>query len=703
MVNNVIGVVNYVIAARPSLRNFMIADSRRFRRLLALLRSPDLSVLDTSATPSQTRPEAELVTPQPGAATPSSDTDPNDDLQVKRDKTAEQRWAALVFRSHAPGFMKRYARRRMDVIAARDTVRYFRSRDLTANEETRIPNGERVCLPVIWLTELYTPTTLVGLLDGLERWLAKSEDVHSDSGDLTELVRRARRRGGGAWQVLPYVFPPDSELSWPGGIIDTLPEGVAFARLSISTLTSTITAVTAAFRLDEGCSERLVRIINQDKWTRTELLSKGGFTIRDVRWQKYQAANAWRAQVRDEAARWLAERLPGSFHRLAPGQLPTIELLLTERQPPWEELAEGVPRTRGWPELLDLEGIHGYWQCTSQNSLRLRERRFHVGRSGQRHIFTLAALRQDFIETSTYPSRQTKTINEVLFYFDLTIMSFVNSWALTALLRELEEQLTVTRDLTERASSKRSPQAITRVQRQLIRTGMDSQIVAADISRYAESELADRRPDLDFTEVLPSAIAQRIMPQESLAETLLKGQIDQGRRVTRAESDMRDLLNTSAQLAAAAENLRLQRRVWWLAFFSLLVAIVAAAAAVVAVHISGGTPAPRAWFIPACPRPSIDPPPAGGFERGTTLLPTLTPMQPSSVCPVPSAHRRLMDCHVHWHAAADAYMEPESFRLNLNALIQSLRNVTFLLQSQKRDRKYSEVLWQGRWCLLLQS
>jgi hypothetical protein len=28
MVNNVIGVVNYVIAARPSLRNFMIADSK---------------------------------------------------------------------------------------------------------------------------------------------------------------------------------------------------------------------------------------------------------------------------------------------------------------------------------------------------------------------------------------------------------------------------------------------------------------------------------------------------------------------------------------------------------------------------------------------------------------------------------------------------------------------------------------------------
>jgi hypothetical protein len=27
MVNNVIGVINYVIAARPSLRNYMIADN----------------------------------------------------------------------------------------------------------------------------------------------------------------------------------------------------------------------------------------------------------------------------------------------------------------------------------------------------------------------------------------------------------------------------------------------------------------------------------------------------------------------------------------------------------------------------------------------------------------------------------------------------------------------------------------------------
>ena len=36
MVNNVIGVINYVIAARPSLRNFMIADIKDRKRSLVL-------------------------------------------------------------------------------------------------------------------------------------------------------------------------------------------------------------------------------------------------------------------------------------------------------------------------------------------------------------------------------------------------------------------------------------------------------------------------------------------------------------------------------------------------------------------------------------------------------------------------------------------------------------------------------------------
>jgi hypothetical protein len=64
----------------------------------------------------------------------------------------------------------------------------------------------------------------------------------------------------------------------------------------------------------------------------------------------------------------------------------------------------------------------------------------------------------------------------------------------------------------------------------------------------------------------------------------------------------------------------------------------------------------------------------GEPASGMTVLPP---------CPVTNAHRRLMDCHVLWHLAGQSYMEPESFRLNLNNLAQNLRNVTWLLQKQK--------------------
>jgi hypothetical protein len=65
-------------------------------------------------------------------------------------------------------------------------------------------------------------------------------------------------------------------------------------------------------------------------------------------------------------------------------------------------------------------------------------------------------------------------------------------------------------------------------------------------------------------------------------------------------------------------------------------------------------------------------------------------------CPVKSAHRRLMDCHEQWHAAADDYMEPDGFRMHVSNLTQNLRNVTWLLQKQKNELP-DFACWYGRW------
>jgi hypothetical protein len=65
-------------------------------------------------------------------------------------------------------------------------------------------------------------------------------------------------------------------------------------------------------------------------------------------------------------------------------------------------------------------------------------------------------------------------------------------------------------------------------------------------------------------------------------------------------------------------------------------------------------------------------------------------------CPVRAAHRRLMDCHVLWHHLESSYHDPDGFRLNLNSLIQNLRNVTWLLQKAKKGLPNFDQ-WYGEW------
>jgi len=67
-----------------------------------------------------------------------------------------------------------------------------------------------------------------------------------------------------------------------------------------------------------------------------------------------------------------------------------------------------------------------------------------------------------------------------------------------------------------------------------------------------------------------------------------------------------------------------------------------------------------------------------------------------SRCPLPNTHRRLAEAHLLWHQTLDQYQQPDLFQANLNATIQALRNITFILQSEKHIFSNFEE-WYGRW------
>jgi hypothetical protein len=428
---------------------------------------------------------------------------------------------------------------------------------------------------VIWLAELFTPTTLPSLISGVRELTSRQDDD-----DLVEWITSTRRRGGGAWRSLT--------LARPAGSPDQVPAGIAYIQLSLHALTSTVTVLTAGFVLEDDRAQGLEGILNQEFATQAEILPDGAHRILRVENQKASAVEEWRTSLRQEAAAWLAKRFPGSFHRLAPGQPPAIELLLTSQHRPWEpDAGLGTP---GWIRMLDLDGLHGYWECATIPSLRLQERRDSGLRSGQRHRLLLAGLEQEFLAHPAGGTGGSRSRPEAIFLLGLSLTGLLARWSLTALIRELEEQLAALQDVADQASRSRSPRTLADTQRQLLQTGIDSRIVVNDIVRYAQSPLW-RHDVLDFTEVLPPALQGQEEPTPSLAESLRQRQITDGQRVSRLETDLREVLSTSAELTSASETLRLNRTLVWLTVIAIIVAIVAAAAAVIALKNSGG-PAP---------------------------------------------------------------------------------------------------------------
>lgn len=63
---------------------------------------------------------------------------------------------------------------------------------------------------------------------------------------------------------------------------------------------------------------------------------------------------------------------------------------------------------------------------------------------------------------------------------------------------------------------------------------------------------------------------------------------------------------------------------------------------------------------------------------------------------VAPAFRRLFDAQAHWHGALGHYFSPDDFRRAVNACIQELRNVTFVLQNSKHDIPNFEA-WYTPW------
>lgn len=65
-------------------------------------------------------------------------------------------------------------------------------------------------------------------------------------------------------------------------------------------------------------------------------------------------------------------------------------------------------------------------------------------------------------------------------------------------------------------------------------------------------------------------------------------------------------------------------------------------------------------------------------------------------CPIPGTHERLREAHYFLHGVLDTYHEPDDMRCNLNAFVQAIRNITFILQAEAGDKPTLKSWYEGR-------
>lgn len=492
-----------------------------------------------------------------------------------------------------------------------EAVRFFSQKDPEDNAATRLPPQEQAVMPLLWVAEVFTPTTIDNLVAGIRDLTARMDQssLTTHKEDLADWVLSSRRQGTFGFTPITYVTPKGRKV-FASSVEGQVPAGIRYIHLHVMTLTSTTTVLTATFRLDQDRERQLEEILNHDRATFARRSANGKtFTTPNVGQQKAEAVDDWRTAIRNDAVQWMADEFPGFFCGISSDQLPTIGLLLTKDYIPWQKQARSA--RLNWADVLDIDHWYGYWQAKSAPNLRLNL----VTRGDQRHFLMLAARQGDLVDPNNSDNERDR-LNGSLYWLDVSIPFLVTSWSVPALFGELEEQTIGILDAADRAGRDKSPKALEQVQRQLLRAGLDSRIVANDITQGPGNPILDSNVP-DFSEVVHHPGPRTPAPNPSLIGLWKTSQVATGKRVVQMEKDLREILSTNADLASASANLRLQRRVIWLTVVSIVIAIIAASAAVYAVwpkSSASSTPAQHSRSLvthtrgPAIPSPTAQTP-----------------------------------------------------------------------------------------------
>lgn len=459
----------------------------------------------------------------------------------------------------------------------REDCKLWRDRDVEENERGRLPGDEGVQVPGIWVAELYTPSTVGGLLKGIGELGWEYGMSRNDS--LTKWMNDVREGRQAGWTSLGLVSSPDAahfmrERTAP------LPSGVTAALPILMSLTPSLTAFIVVFLFDDDTARSLESPLRAEFATRTrrDPLFRPWHVVRYVLMDdslrvgrriyspdltRREAVKTRLQKLENVCVEWVRDRLPGAFASLPCSRPPTATLLVTEQARPLSDESQEIRAFDG----LAINREYDAWESDEWPGARLVLPR-GWDEEGKRLIF--ACRRHDaFPEKGGYHNPASNwTIAQRA---DDLIRGLLSRWAITCLLDSYHEALAALRDRTAHDGRYRPVRDLKEL-RSLARTMLyDIGACTKEIVEFTESDLRYRFDVLEM-----SYIREVRGARPELLKELIASQSRRAQQIQREADLLSSTLSTSNNLTQTISSIRTQRLVILLTVVSIGIASWAA-------------------------------------------------------------------------------------------------------------------------------
>jgi len=444
---------------------------------------------------------------------------------------------------------------------------HWTDRDPQANEKGSLPIGESVQVPAIWVAELYAPSQIGGLLEGIAKLGWEHGKSREDS--LLKWASDVRQGRSAGWTSLGLVSDP-RKPNYACERTAVLPEGVTAALPQLMSLTPSVTALVVAFLLDDKASDELDVPLQAFYSTRSEksprlrlidiisyvLLNKKSSltfrrTIHDSHSQRGKAVRRLIGNREENCVNWVRNNLPGAFASGVHGRLfPTAVLMVTEVALPVSEETQSIRAFDG----LSIGRNYDAWESDQWPNARLV---LPLSWGDDSLRCTFACRRRDAFSASGgwHDPTSNWTIAQRA---DGQITGILSRWGLTCMLDGYHQKLS---DLRDRSAAGRSYRTVRDLEqlRSLVRTDLyDISASAHEIQEFVDDEASYRDNVLEMKSVDSFRGTSIKLVPVSLVDVLRHWQRGRAQQILRETTLLQSVLSISSDVSQTISNIRIQ-------------------------------------------------------------------------------------------------------------------------------------------------